>query len=66
MSADEMREYCTSLSSFKVRVQIRLKNGQEVMTGRIGRVDVDRFQLVGEGDVVQSLNYAWVARIKNA
>jgi hypothetical protein len=66
MSADEMREYCKGLSSFKVRVQIRLKNGQEIMTGRIGKVDTDRFQLVSDSNDIQDLNYAWVARIKNA
>ncbi|MEN9836213.1 MAG: hypothetical protein RL011_2406 [Pseudomonadota bacterium] len=66
MSAEEMRDYCNSLSSFKIRVQVRLKNGQEVMIGRIGKVDSDRFQLVSDSDVVHDLNYSWVARIKNA
>jgi hypothetical protein len=66
MSAEEMREYCVSLSSFRVRVQVRLKNGQEIMTGRIGKVDADRFQLLTDGDAVQTLNFSWVARIKSA
>lgn len=66
MSSDEMREYCLSVSTYKLRVQVRLKNGSEIMTGLIGKVDADRFQLVSDQDVIQSLNYTWVARIKNA
>ena len=66
MSAEEMREYCKSLCSFKVRVEIRLKNGQDILVGRINDVEAERFQLVSENDVVQNLRYAWVARIKNA
>ena len=66
MSAEEMRDYCSSLSSFQIKVQVRLKNGKEVMVGRIGKVEVDHFQLVSENDGIQDLNYSWVARIKNA
>jgi hypothetical protein len=66
MSHEEMRDYCLSLANFKLRVQVRLKNGQEIMTGKIARVDAERFQLVGDDQVVQSLNYAWIARIKDA
>lgn len=66
MSAEEMRDYCNSLSSFKIRVQVRLKNGQEIMTGHIAKVDSDRFQLVSDTNDVHDLNYSWVARIKNA
>ena len=66
MSAEEMREYCRSLCSYKVRVEVRLKNGQEILFGRINDVEAERFKLIGEDDVVQNLRYAWVARIKNA
>ncbi len=66
MSHEEMRDYCLSLANFKLKVQVRLKNGQEIMVGRIARVEAERFQLVGEDDVVQSLNYSWIARIKDA
>jgi len=65
MSKDEMREQCLSLSNFKLRVEVRMKNGSDIMVGRIGSVENERFELVGDDSVVQSLQYAWVARIKN-
>ena len=65
MSKDEMREHCLSLSNFKLRVEVRMKNGSDIMVGRIGSVESERFELVGDDAVVQSLRYAWVARIKN-
>jgi hypothetical protein len=65
MSKDEMREQCLSLSNFKLRVEVRMKNGSDIMVGRIGSVESERFELVGDDSVVQSLQYAWVARIKN-
>jgi hypothetical protein len=65
MSKDEMREQCLSLSNFKLRVEVRMKNGSDIMVGRIGSVENERFELVGDDAVVQSLQYAWVARIKN-
>ena len=65
MSKDEMREQCLSLSNFKLRVEVRMKNGSDIMVGRIGSVETERFELVGDDSVVQSLQYAWVARIKN-
>ncbi len=65
MSKDEMREQCLSLANFKLRVEVRMKNGSDIMVGRIGSVETERFELVGDDSVVQSLQYAWVARIKN-
>ncbi len=65
MSKDEMREQCLSLANFKLRVEVRMKNGSDIMVGRIGSVESERFELVGDDSVVQSLQYAWVARIKN-
>lgn len=65
MSFEEMREYCQSLSSFNLRVQVRLKNGRESMTGKIANVGTDRFELVGDDNVAQLLRFAWVANIKN-
>ena len=66
MSSEEMRDFCQSLCNFKIRAQIRLKNGSELLLGRITGVEAERFVFVGEDEVVQHLRYAWVARIKSA
>ena len=66
MSAEEMRDFCLGLCNFKIRAQIRLKNGSELLLGRITGVEQERFVFVGDDDVVQHLRYAWVARIKSA
>ena len=67
MSSEEMRDFCQSLCNFKVRAQIRLKNGTELLLGRITGVEAERFEFRSDGDdVVQHLRYAWVARIKSA
>ena len=34
--------------------------------GRITGVEAERFEFVGDDEVVQHLRYAWVARIKSA
>lgn len=68
MSIDEMRGYCKSISSFQLRVEVRLKNGYETFSGKINgaEVDSDRFQLVTDDQEVKSVRYAWVAHITNA
>ena len=66
MSADEMREYCLALCGFKLRVEVRLKNTRDIMVGRIANVEGERFDLIGEDQVVERIRFAWVARIKNA
>ena len=66
MSSEEMRDFCQSLCNFNVLAQIRLKNGSELLLGRITGVEAERFEFVGEDEVVQQLRYAWVARIKSA
>ena len=63
---EEMREYCLSLCSFKLRVQIRLKNKRDVIVGKITDVYEERFQLLGDDNILQQVRYAWVAKIKNA
>lgn len=65
MSSEEMRDFCQSLCNFKIRAQVRLKNAQELLTGRITGVEAERFEFVGDDDVVQQLRFAWVARIKS-
>lgn len=65
MSAEEMREYCQGLCSYNLKVEVRLKNGSEILVGRIASVQSECFQLLVEG-AVQELRFIWVARIKNA
>lgn len=62
MSTDEMREYCRSIQPYGLPVKVRLKNGTEILTGKIANVEAERFQLESKGDV-QHLRYEWVARL---
>jgi hypothetical protein len=66
MSAEEMRDLCLSLYNFGIRVEIRLRNGREIMHGKITSVAGDCFKFIDEENVEQQLNYAWIARIKSA
>jgi small nuclear ribonucleoprotein (snRNP)-like protein len=66
MSAEEMRQFCQSISPFGLRVEIRLKNGSDLVSGKITTVDRDSFSLMTDAQETMSLRYVWVARIKNA
>ena len=66
MSAEELRQYCASVSAFQLKVQIRFKNGLEAKTGRIRIADSDGIELITEDNSSQRLPYAWIARIRNA
>jgi hypothetical protein len=65
MSAEEMRDFCLSVSRFGLRVQVRLKNGSEILVGKVREVEADQFQLETQSEV-QKLRFAWVARIANS
>lgn len=66
MSAEEMRQYCQSISPFGLRVNVRLKDGSEAVCGKITSVARDGFSLVTDSNEIMSIRFAWVARIKNA
>jgi hypothetical protein len=66
MSPQEMRDYCQSISPYQLKVQVRLKNGQECLIGKIAGVEGEQFDLQTEDKGLQQLRYAWVARITNA
>lgn len=66
MSAEEMRQYCQSISPFGLRVQVRLKDGSDILLGKITTVGTDGFALLTDSNETMSLRFAWVARIKNA
>ncbi len=66
MSSDEVREYCRSLCSFKVRAQVQFKYEREVMCGTVTEVLDDSFQLTADDDSVRTLRYVWVARVRHA
>jgi hypothetical protein len=66
MSADEMREYCRSLSQFQLRVEVRLKNARDTLHGKITNVTSDRFEIAGDNNSTQQVRFIWVARIRNA
>lgn len=66
MSTDEMRSYCQSISPYGLRVQVRLKDDPELLVGKIGTIDAERFQIITDDQDVKNVRFAWVARIKNA
>lgn len=66
MSIDEMRSFCTSISPYQLRVQVRLRDGHKVMEGKITGVGAERFQLQTDDKVINEVRFAWVARIKTA
>lgn len=66
MSAEEMRQFCQSISSYGLRVDIRLKDGSDIVSGKITTVGRDAFSLMTDAKEMMSLRYVWVARIKNA
>jgi hypothetical protein len=63
MSPEEMRNFCESIQPYQLQVKVRLKNGTDILIGKISSVSSDRFQLSCDGQDQQSLRYSWVARI---
>ena len=66
MSPDEVQDFCKTILPYKLRVRVKLKNEPEIQTGRIKDVQKDRFEFVGDDNVLQILRYNFVARITNA
>lgn len=64
MSTEEMRAFCQSISPYKLRVQVRLKNGSTIFVGKIESVDVDSFELASD-DETREFKYVWIAGIKH-
>jgi hypothetical protein len=66
MSPDEMRDFCTSIQPFHLKVQVRLKNRREIIEGTVDSVSKDRFEITVNGEQRETLRYSWVARLSHA
>jgi hypothetical protein len=64
MSAEEMREYCLRLQEWRLKVNVRMKNEQATISGRISAVDKREFSLTTDSET-RVLPFAWVAKISN-
>jgi len=65
MSSEEMRSFCESIKPYQIAVQVKLKEEQKVLTGHIGAIDGDKFELLNGQGEARSLRYTWVSGIKH-
>jgi hypothetical protein len=66
MSKEELRSFCETIRPYQLRVQVRLKDGAEILFGKIKGIETERFELITDDEQVQQVRFSWVARIQNA
>ncbi len=67
MSPNEIRDFCKSVQPYALKIQVRMKQDQELLIGKITALDTENFHLMTDGaSAPRILPYAWVARIRSA